>query len=262
MSHAAEKSLAVVDFHDMVLYGQPIFSAKGTPLYVEALTRFRSNKTGFTMPPQEFFEHLPYGEAMKLFKRQLDAIIAHLSKNPDTRLGINIAPALLLPQHGSLELLSDCFERGLLRPGQLIIEITEQPQRDRDKKAIIESARHLKSLGIQFAIDDFGTRGSNFDLVHEWTGTADYIKIDGFLFRRALCDGRCRTTLKFLINFFHENDMRVILEHVEHESEFSIVEALGGDGAQGYGVGHPEDLGLPVIQSDVILSHSNSSPFQ
>ncbi|MGC4190937.1 MAG: EAL domain-containing protein [Thermomicrobiales bacterium] len=127
-------------------------------------------------------------------------------------------------------------------PRMLLIEITESaalmayPDHMR-------ALRELHELGIQIAIDDFGTSYS--DLATIRTYPIDALKIDrGFVIRLAT-GSREVTIASAIIAIAKALDVAVLAEGIESEEQVLLLRELGCD----FGQGHL--LGMPVPLSDL-----------
>jgi len=98
----------------------------------------------------------------------------------------------------------------------------------------------LRKLGVQIAIDDFGSGYANY--AHILTLKPDYLKIDGSLIKNILIDGDSRILVKNIINFAKDLNIKTIAEYVENEEIFELLKEFGVDEYQGYYFGRPTDL--------------------
>ncbi|ANJ66354.1 hypothetical protein A9404_02235 [Halothiobacillus diazotrophicus] len=90
----------------------------------------------------------------------------------------------------------------------------------------------FKSLGCQFAIDDFGAGYSNFD--HLIKLNMDVLKIDGSLIRNLPHDRNTQIIVKHICDFAHEMGVTTVAEFVTNEAIYKWVVRFGIDTSQGY----------------------------
>jgi EAL domain-containing protein (putative c-di-GMP-specific phosphodiesterase class I) len=101
----------------------------------------------------------------------------------------------------------------------------------------------LKSLGCQFALDDFGSGMSSFGYLKHLP--IDFIKIDGAFVRNLDSDPIDRAMVDAINNIGHVMGIKTIAEFVETEAVAEELRRMGVDYAQGYWFGRPEPLDGP-----------------
>ena len=95
-------------------------------------------------------------------------------------------------------------------------------------------------MGCRFALDDFGSGLSSFGYLKELN--VDCLKIDGQFVRDISHDPTDRIFVKSIIDIAHTLGMTVIAEFVEDDRILGIIQSLGSDFAQGFGIHRPEPL--------------------
>jgi len=100
----------------------------------------------------------------------------------------------------------------------------------------------LHGMGCQFALDNFGSGIGSFANLKNLS--MDYLKIDGAIIRGLGSDDVSRAMVAAMIKLASTLKIRVIAEHVETDTAFSLVRDMGVDFIQGYAVGRPEALQL------------------
>lgn len=124
-------------------------------------------------------------------------------------------------------------------PEKVVVEITEQEGvEDFDRLIIV--VEKLRRLGVQIAIDDFGSGYANY--AHILKIRPDYLKIDGSLIQNILTDEESKILVKSIVNFAQELGITTVAEYVENEEIFELLKAYGVDEFQGYYFGRPTDL--------------------
>ncbi len=218
------------------------------PSRSEILLRLRDQTTNELIPPGAFLPAAErYGLTPKLDAWVVQRLIRHLKETPalldQTRsFWLNLSGNSLGDPNFSRSLTAMIKESGLPR-GTLNFEITET--------AVIKnisSAMHLmsdlKALGCAFALDDFGSGVSSFGYLKSLP--VDYIKIDGMFVRDILEDRVDRIFVKSIIDIAATMDIQTVGEFVENDAIAALLEELGADYGQGYALGRPEPLELPV----------------
>lgn len=129
------------------------------------------------------------------------------------------------------------------RPEDLVLEITERGVMFNPGVAIAMLA-HLRSLGFQIAIDDYGTGQSSLAYLRDLP--ADEMKLDKAF--TADMSSREEAIIGASVQMAHDLGMTVVAEGVEDEDTARRVRELGCDKAQGY------FFGKPVPEADLDLS--------
>jgi len=134
---------------------------------------------------------------------------------------------------------TDCIE----------IEITETTS-IKNIDNIFEHINQVKQLGIDIAIDDFGSGYSSLSLIRSLHQSLDKLKLD-----KSLIDNICHTTIdqefvKQIIELGKVLKLNVLAEGIEHPEQQALLLALGCKFGQGYLFERP----LPVAEIEKYLS--------
>lgn len=99
-----------------------------------------------------------------------------------------------------------------------------------DKAAVFINS--LKSIGCQFALDDFGAGSSSFGYLQRLS--VDYLKIDGIFVGDIEKDSFNRAMVEAVAQIGRVTGIAIIAEWVENEAVLDIIRSVGIDYAQGY----------------------------
>jgi|SRR5580693_1001909 diguanylate cyclase (GGDEF)-like protein/PAS domain S-box-containing protein len=123
-----------------------------------------------------------------------------------------------------------------VEPGCLALEITETAAvTDLDQaRTFIET---LKSVGCQFAIDDFGVGFSSFYYLKHLP--LDLLKIDGSFIQNLTRDAVNQHLVRAIVEMARGLGVRTVAEYVGDEETLKWLRRHGVDYAQGYGIGRP-----------------------
>ncbi|WP_152638792.1 EAL domain-containing protein [Marinobacter santoriniensis] len=220
---------------------QPIVRADDRHLVTgaEVLLRCRDDSLGFVPPNRvvDICERFGLGGDLgRWLFRQVALETGPLYRNLGFRgnLSINLNPSMLTER--LVEDVQTCLIDEGLPASALCLEITED-NAALEFAIINELIERLHGLGLEFALDDFGTGHSSLEYVRELQ--VDRLKID-----RCFVDGieddpdKCRF-LGSIIAMSEQAYMKSVIEGVENEAQWQLVEQLGGVLIQGYHAHRP-----------------------
>lgn len=167
--------------------------------------------------------------------RALDLALPHLLSDETVRLALNVSAGTIADDAASAHYISRLRELGDAC-SRLTLEMTETLAVDDPAKASRFSAE-VRSLGCQFAVDDFGSGHTSFRnlLAIE----ADSIKIDGSLVRGVAVDENKQAFIRMLVDLAATFSVQTVAEMVENKADAQILTRLGVNHLQGYYFGRP-----------------------
>jgi diguanylate cyclase (GGDEF)-like protein/PAS domain S-box-containing protein len=251
---------------NFVMHFQPILDIKSDKIkHYEVLIRMHNPDTGELTMPGKFIEiaeqaglinridHYVMQHAInKLAELQKAGIDATFSINLS---GVIADDPLLIP------MLKRFIKRSGVRPEGLIFEITETAavaNLQQAKKMMVD----IKSLGCQFALDDFGVGFSSFGYIRELP--VDIIKIDGIFIKDLDKNTDDQLFVKALIDVAKGMGKKTTAEYVENAEILALLKEFGVDHAQGYHIGRPkpeadyaDEWGFNITQSERSTSPIN-----
>jgi EAL domain-containing protein (putative c-di-GMP-specific phosphodiesterase class I) len=126
-----------------------------------------------------------------------------------------------------------------LKPGHLTLELTETAALAGSGEGL-EMITRLRDLGVNIAIDDYGTGLSTLDYLKKIP--ANEIKIDQS-FVKGMVDNRSdRLMVQSTIGLAHSLGRKVVAEGVEHREILDLLVEMDCDIAQGFAIGRPMSL--------------------
>jgi diguanylate cyclase (GGDEF)-like protein/PAS domain S-box-containing protein len=131
----------------------------------------------------------------------------------------------------------DHFNRSGLDATKICFEITETVAIKNFAQAN-RFIQALRELGCKFALDDFGTGMSSFGYLKHFP--VDYLKIDGSFVKSMLRDPIDREMVRSINEIGHMTGKKTIAEFAENQEIITMLQTLGIDYAQGYGVSQPQ----------------------
>lgn len=226
---------------------QPIVSAKDGSIFAyEALMR---SKTDTFVSPLDILKYAQHYDRLKDVERAtffnvLDYIENNINLFENKKIFINSIPGCQLDGSEATNL----YERLKKRKGQVVIELTEQTEAD--DNALSEMKENYSNIGVETAVDDYGTGYSN--IVNLLRYMPNYVKIDRMLLTNIQDSPQKQHFVKDIVHFAHENKFQVLAEGIETKEELATVVTLGVDLIQGYYTAKPQK---EVVQSiDELIS--------
>ena len=146
------------------------------------------------------------------------------------RLSLNLAPEDLA-REGYDDWLVQELREAKVDPQRLTLEITESSLVI-DRDIVSTRLSRLRALGIEIAVDDFGTGYAN--LAYLTSLPLDTLKIDRGLIAEIVGGSRDRIVVKAMISMARELGLKVVVEGVETAAQLALVAGWGCDLYQGF----------------------------
>ena len=213
---------------------------------LEALARWRHPQRG-DVDPTRFIRLAEESGLMPEFGAWMFETVASGAKalagvcrHRPMRLGVNISAAQLFDGDGLTRNIIQTLERTGLGLECFELELSESTlmSSGQSLEAIL---RDLRGLGLQIAVDDFGTGFSKLSCLQRLA--VQRVKIDVGLINSLAQDAVSRKLVAAIIQMAHSLDFRVAAEGVETEEQCDILLELGCDEGQGSLFARPMDLG-------------------
>jgi len=224
---------------------QPKYAARQRTLVgAEALCRWRHPALGQVSPAEFIAVAEQSGQIDKLDDWVIASVCRQVRQWQDE--GLPLVPVAI--NVSGLRFASRNFPQYLLEqihlhdipPSAISLEITETAAM-KDIAKSLETLAELQSLGIQVALDDFGSGYSSLGYLKRLrVGT---LKIDRTLIGGLDSDAHGRAIVGSMVALAHQLRMKVVAEGVESESQLEILNEMGCDEVQGYLISLPLDAG-------------------
>lgn len=226
------------------LYAQPILSLEGEGhRHYELLVRMIDEHQG-TIPPGAF---LPAAERYSLIGK-IDAwVVNHACdiflKHPAfidqvDFVTINLSGSSL-NNKDFLGSILQILKKSGVSPQKICFEVTETVAVSNLDSAI-KFIKKLKQIGCSFALDDFGSGISSFGYLKNLP--VDYLKIDGMFVQDIIDDPIDRAMVKSINEIGQVMGKKTIAEFVENDEIKAMLQSIGVNYGQGYGLGKPVPL--------------------
>lgn len=138
-----------------------------------------------------------------------------------------------------LPTLVAALHRFAIAPGDVILEITETAAINNGLDEAMARLQALRDLGVQVALDDFGTSYSSLSYLQRFP--VNQLKIDRD-FTQTVRSDKGREVIRSIIQVSHALKLSVVAEGAEQMDEVVALEALGCDSIQGYVYARPMPL--------------------
>jgi len=159
-------------------------------------------------------------------------------RGPDFDIAVNLSARLLTDKGFTLRLAAMLARHGL-PAHHLTLELTETAALSDSGEGLAMITR-LRDLGVNIAIDDYGTGLSTLDYLKKIP--ANEIKIDQS-FVKGIADNRSdRLMVQSTIGLAHSLGRKVVAEGVEHRDILDLLVEMSCDIAQGFAIGRPMSL--------------------
>jgi EAL domain-containing protein (putative c-di-GMP-specific phosphodiesterase class I) len=222
----------------------------------EALARWTHPEKG-PIAASEFVaaaeQHNRIGKLTDFVLEKAVAAAAQINKRgTEFEIAVNLSARLLADKGFTLR-VSALLARHGLDPGRLTLELTETAALTGSGEGLDMIGR-LRDLGINIAIDDYGTGLSTLDYLKRIP--ANEIKIDQS-FVKGIADNRSdRLMVQSTIGLAHSLGRKVVAEGVEHRDILDILVEMGCDIAQGFAIGRP--MSLDSLAKRIASDHKRS----
>lgn len=254
-----EKIQQALDENRFVLYAQLIVPVSEDPekpegLHFETLVRYL-DKQGNIIPPGAFLPAAErYNLATTLDKWVINHLFDWLSSHPDcldklSMCSVNLS-GLSLADESMLGFITKMFDRYSVPTEKICFEITETAAIGSLNNAA-KFIQHLRDMGCSFSLDDFGSGLSSFAYLKNLP--VDYLKIDGLFVKDILDDQVDLAMVRSINEVGHVMGKKTVAEFVENKQIFDLLNKLGVDYAQGYGIAKP------VLLDELFLNTSSKA---
>ena len=218
------------------VYYQPVVSTRnGCICGLEALARWEDPNYGL-LSPGAFIEILEeYRQIYKLDQYIIEAVCRDYRDASDNKKPF--APVSLNFSRLDFELcdivgyLCETVEKYGVPKNFIDIEITESALTDQ-QDFLPNAIKNLRSFGYKVWLDDFGSGYSSLNVLKDYQ--FDVLKIDMKFLSGFKDNEKTRPILENIVSLTKQLKMLSLTEGVETAEQFSFLEAIGCDRAQGY----------------------------
>jgi len=254
---AAELGHALLH-QELMLHYQAQVDSNGRIVGAEALARWHHPRRGM-VPPGEFVAiaeqnglMVPLGDWVL---RTACAQLALWARKPATahlRLAVNVSASQFAQPDFVARVLA-CVQQQAADPTRLKLELTESTLAH-DLEDVIAKMARLKSHGIGFSLDDFGTGFSSLTYLRRLP--LDQLKIDQSFVKNMMGSAKDAAIAQAVVTLGHSLKLEVIAEGVETLQQRGFLAGLGCHSFQGYLFSRP----LPVAEFEALVLRGVAAP--
>ncbi len=211
----------------------------------EALIRWPHPKRGL-IPPEQFIElaeelGLITSIGRWILKEACRHFVQWRNDHPEhapRHINVNVSRSQLRDPALTGQINAIILDTGI-DPGMLRLEITESMVMD-SVDEMADVLNRLKELGVQLAMDDFGTGHSSLTCLHRFP--LDVLKIDrSFITSVGRKERHYGAILHSVIELAKNLDMQVIAEGIENTNQLALLQGLSCQLGQGWLFSEPVD---------------------
>ena len=238
---------------ELLLAYQPIFNLRSQSVVgLEALVRWRHPTRGLVQPDrfvplaEETGQIIALGRwVLRTAAQQAALWRARYPGFPNLQVSVNISGAQL-SEDGLGEELGEALELAQLDPAGLVLEITETILMD-DVEAAVERLGELKDIGVDLAIDDFGSGYSSLTSLRRFP--LDQLKIERHFVAGIGSDDEEPALLRAIVDLAEIFDLNPVAEGIERRDQGERLLELGCELGQGNLLSEP----LSATDADALL---------
>ncbi|MDG4828665.1 EAL domain-containing protein [Solwaraspora sp. WMMD1047] len=243
----------------LVLALQPAVDlTTGAPTGVEALIRWSHPRRG-QLHPVDFVRAIEGSELLGAFTRYvvdkaLQVAAEWARHGLDIPISINLSARSLLDPRLPGE-VAESLRTHQVPPHRLVLEITETVVMS-ELEVIDEVLAALRAMGVQIAVDDFGTGFSSLTFLTRIE--VDELKVDRSFVMRMADSPEAAAIVRTTVDLGKELGLRVVAEGVETAQQRDVLAQLGCTAAQGYHFFKPMPSDKVIIVLRTLLGSSQA----
>jgi diguanylate cyclase (GGDEF)-like protein/PAS domain S-box-containing protein len=243
---------------ELTVYYQPqVDQNTGTIISMEALLRWRHPNRGMLYPEkfipiaEETGLIIPIGEWV-LMTACAQTRAWHNAGFPTLRITVNVS-VRQFKQQNLVNIITRVLQETGLDPNFLELELTEGIIMQNDM-AILATLQELKSVGVHFSIDDFGTEYSSLSYLKRFP--IDTLKIDRSFVQDITTNPDDAAIVTAIIAVAKSLKLEIVAEGVESKEQADFLRELHCSNIQGYLYSQPLSAGDidHLLQKGITLS--------
>jgi diguanylate cyclase (GGDEF)-like protein len=223
----------------LVVFQPQLHLDSGRIVGAEALVRWHHPERGLVMPDAfiELAENSGLiGQVTTYVLEQSLLVLARLERQGHMlQMSVNLSARHLSDLSLPVQ-VQDALTGHGVAPGRLTLEVTETGILS-DPLRVDEVVRHLRTMGVGIAVDDYGTGHASLSYLKRLA--IDELKIDRSFVTEMNANPSDLTIVRSTIALGHDLGLRIVAEGVEDEATLDQLARIGCDVAQGWFIGRP-----------------------
>lgn len=213
----------------------PIHSvALGRVIGAEATLRFYDEELGYVYDEEIFNYADRSGHTLQLGELVIERTCRFISEQNLKEQGVSFVGVRLLPamclQYGLLEKIIGIVEKYMIDPKILYLQLSEYTV-SKANAVFRENMRRMEEAGIRLCLEDYGSGFTNITSIYELPFKV--MKINRSVIREALSNEKARITMECTLELARELSMMTMIEGIDSEEYFRMVEHMACDFAKG-----------------------------
>jgi diguanylate cyclase (GGDEF)-like protein/PAS domain S-box-containing protein len=231
---------AAIAGEELDVHYQPIVETRSRRVVrLEALARWHHPERG-PVPPDQFIALAEQTDLIDpltrvILRKAATACAGWRRDGHDVHVAVNLSIQVLAKTDFEPVVVEELSRAGL-SPQHLTLEITESALAE-DVQRLGQALTSLRELGVCLVIDDFGTGYSAMSYLKQLP--LEELKIDRSFVQTIDADARDISIVQSLVRLAHSLDLRVVAEGVESVAAVELLDDVGCDRVQGYGIARP-----------------------
>lgn len=227
------------------IFLQPKVNFERMIIGAEALIRYRDRDNTLVMP-NSFITLFENSRVISLldyfvFEKTCQILKKWMKLKYDVKpISVNIS-RYTLRNVDFIDKLNEIWDKYKVPKYLLEIEVIENDE-ELNIDILNQVLRRIKTAGYSLSIDDFGARYSNIALFID--NDLDTLKIDRSLMKNIVVNKRAQLLISSFVQICNNLNIQLIVEGVETEEQFELLNQLNCDGIQGYLISKP----IPIIE--------------
>jgi len=226
-------ALAATD--QLTLLFQPAVDlSSGAPTGAEALIRWHHPRRGLLLPA-DFLDVVEHSELVGGFTRfvldrALQVAAGWATQGVHVPISVNLCARSLLDRELPA-MVAARLEAYAVRPDRLVLEITESVVVS-EVSVVEEVIGALRALGVQVAVDGFGTGSASLTFLTKVP--LDEVKIDRSFVAGMVSSPETAAIVRATVDLARDLGLRVVAQGIERPEQRALLAGLGVGAAQGY----------------------------
>lgn len=183
-----------------------------------------------------------------------NALENYASSNLDSKLFLQIHLHKIEEIDFQIQEILYCLDKFSLQRSNMIILLRQSVPTD-EYSLLLEAAAQCRHNGFDIALEDFGIGYSNLVL---WSALSpSYVKLDQHVIRNLRNESLQINFVKSIQGIAKSIHCQIIIQNVETQHEFELIEKIGISCAQGHYISSPQII--PFNQIDHLMVHDKTA---